>query len=283
MDKKITPCEIKKKKKKDEKIVFLTAYDYPSAKILDKTDIDGVLVGDSVGNTVLGYENTLPVSMDEMIHHTKAVSKGLENQLLISDMPFLSYQTSTEEAVKNAGRFLKEGKAEAVKIEGGSEYEEEIKKVIDAGIPVMGHLGLTPQKIKQLDGYKPRGKSVKEAKQIFEDAKKLEDMGVFSLVLESVPTELSEKITKELEIPTIGIGAGVKCDGQILVLHDLLGISETKPKFVKSYADLSSTIEEAVKDFQTEVENEEFPTSENSYNMKKEFVKELEESLEEND
>lgn len=280
MSKKITPSKIKKKKKDDENLVFLTAYDYPSAKILDKTDIDGILVGDSVGNTVLGYENTLPVSMDEMIHHTKAVSKGLETQLLVSDMPFISYQTSAEEAVKNAGRFLKEGKAEAVKMEGGSEYEEEIKKVIDAGIPVMGHLGLTPQKIKQLDGYKPRGKSVKEAKQIFEDAKKLEELGVFSLVLESIPTELAEKITQEVEIPTIGIGAGAKCNGQILVLHDLLGISDKKPKFVKSYADLSSTIEKAVKEFETEVKEEEFPTSENSYNMKEDFAKELEESLE---
>jgi len=283
MTKKITPCKIRKKKKENEKLVFLTAYDYPSARILEKTDIDGALVGDSVGNTVLGYENTLPVSMDEMIHHTKAVSKGLETPLLVSDMPFLSYQTSAETAVENSGRLLKEGKAEAVKIEGGSEYEEEIKKVIDAGIPVMGHLGLTPQKIQQYDGYKPRGKSVKEAKQIFEDAKKLEEIGAFSIVLESVPTELAEKITQELEIPTIGIGAGSKCDGQILVLHDLLGISKRQPKFVKSYADLSSKIEKAVKDYETEVKKEEFPTSEHSYNMGEELRKKFEKSLEKNE
>lgn len=276
-----TPAKIREKKKKDEKITMLTAYDYPTAKLLEETDIDAILVGDSVGNTVLGYENTIPVSMEEMIHHTKAVARGLENPLLIGDMPFLSYQTSVEEAVNNAGKFIKEGKAEAVKIEGGSEYIEQIEKIIDAGIPVMGHLGLTPQKIHQFGGYQPRGKSIEEAKKIYEDAKKLEELGVFSLVLESVPKELAKKITENLEIPTIGIGAGPDCDGQVLVFHDLLGWSDFKPKFVKHYADLSSSIKEALEKFKSEVKSGKFPNSDHSYSMGEDLRKELEDFLEE--
>ncbi len=198
MSKNVTPAKIRKMKEKGEKITVLTAYDYPTAQLLEEVDIDGILVGDSVGNTVLGYENTIPVSMEEMIHHTKAVSRGIETPLLIGDMPFLSYQASVEEAVKNAGKFIKEGKAEAVKVEGGSEYLEQIEKIIDAGIPVMGHLGLTPQKIHQFGGYQPRGRSIKEAKRIYKDAKKLEELGVFSLVLESIPQNLAEKITENL-------------------------------------------------------------------------------------
>ncbi len=276
-----TPAKIREKKKKDEKITMLTAYDYPTAKLLEETDIDTILVGDSVGNTVLGYENTIPVSMEEMIHHTKAVARGIENPLLIGDMPFLSYQTSVEEAVKNAGKFIKEGKAEAVKIEGGSEYTEQIEKIIDAGIPVMGHLGLTPQKIHQFGGYQPRGRSIEEAKKIYEDAKKLEELGVFSLVLESVPKELAKKITENLEIPTIGIGAGPECDGQVLVFHDLLGWTDFKPKFVKHYADLSSSIKEALEKFKSEVKSGKFPTSNHSYSMEDNLRKELEDFLEE--
>ncbi len=282
MSKNVTPAKIRKMKEKGEKITVLTAYDYPTAQLLEEVDIDGILVGDSVGNTVLGYENTIPVSMEEMIHHTKAVSRGIETPLLIGDMPFLSYQASVEEAVKNAGKFIKEGKAEAVKVEGGSEYLEQIEKIIDAGIPVMGHLGLTPQKIHQFGGYQPRGRSIKEAKRIYKDAKKLEELGVFSLVLESIPQNLAEKITENLEIPTIGIGAGAKCDGQVLVFHDLVGWSDFKPKFVKHYADLSSSIKEAVKKFKSEVKSGEFPTSNHSYKMEDELLEEFEDFLEEN-
>ncbi len=276
--KKITPQKLSEKKENEEKIVFSTAYDYPTSKILEKIEIDGALVGDSLGNTVLGYENTLPVTMDEMLHHTKAVARGLENPLLVSDMPFMSYQQSEEKAVENAGKFLKEGKAEAVKVEGGSEHLEKIQNIIDAGIPVMGHLGLTPQRIKQFGGYAPRGKSKKEAKKIYEDAKKLEDIGVFSLVLESIPSKLAKKITEELEIPTIGIGAGPDCDGQILVFHDLIGLSDFSPKFVKNYADVSSTIEDALKDFKSDVKKENFPNSEHSYEIDedlKDFIDEI--------
>ncbi len=282
MSENITPGQIRKMKEKGEKITVLTAYDYPTAKILEEIEIDSILVGDSVGNTVLGYENTIPVSMEEMIHHTKAVARGIKTPLLIGDMPFLSYQTSTEEAAKNAGRFIKEGKAEAVKIEGCSGYEDQIEKIIDAGIPIMGHLGLTPQKIHQFGGYQPRGRSVEEAKKIYKEAKKLEELGVFSLVLESIPRNLAKKITNNLDIPTIGIGAGPDCDGQVLVFHDLVGWSDFKPKFVKHYADLSSSIKDAVKKFKSEVKAGEFPSSDYSYKMKEELREEFEKSLEEN-
>lgn len=269
MDEKITPRRIRKMKNKGEKITMLTAYDYPTAKILEETGIDVVLVGDSVGNTVLGYENTIPVTMEEILHHTKAVSRGLENSLLIGDMPFLSYQTSVEEAVQNAGRFIKEAGAEAVKVEGGSEFLEQIKKIIDAGVPVLGHLGLTPQRIHQFGGYQPRGRSFEEAKKIYDNAQKLEEAGVFSIVLESIPSELGKKITEKIDIPTIGIGAGPHCDGQVLVFHDLLGWTEFSPKFLKKYADLIPIIKEAVSEYKEEVMSGKFPTSEHSYGMSK--------------
>lgn len=267
----ITPGKLREMKKEGEKITILTAYDFPTAKIMEKTEIDAVLVGDSVGNTVLGYKNTIPVSMEEMLHHTKAVSRGLENPLLVGDMPFLSYQASIEDAVRNSGRFIKEADAEAVKIEGGSEFLEQIEKIIDTGIPVMGHLGLTPQRIHQFGGYQPRGRTIQEAKKIYEDAKKLEEIGVFSIVLESIPRNLARKITEEVDVPTIGIGAGSDCDGQVLVFHDLLGWTEFSPKFLKRYADLISIIEEAVKDFQKEVRSGEFPDSEHSYGVDEEI------------
>lgn len=267
MSKKITAGKLREMKEEKEKIVVLTAYDYSAAKILEKTNIEAILVGDSVGNTVIGYENTIPVTMDEMLHHTKAVARGIETPLLIGDMPFLSYQASVEEAVRNAGKFIKEGNAEAVKVEGGSEILKQVEKTIDAGIPVMGHLGLTPQKIHQFGGYQPRGKSVKEAKKIFEDAQKLEEAGVFSIVLESIPQKLAKKVTENVDVPTIGIGAGPFCDGQVLVFHDLLGMTEFSPSFVKQYADLFSEIEKAVSEFSDEVKSGDFPSSEHSYGM----------------
>ncbi|KXA94391.1 3-methyl-2-oxobutanoate hydroxymethyltransferase [candidate division MSBL1 archaeon SCGC-AAA259E19] len=276
----ITPGKLREMKKEGEKITMLTAYDFPTAKIMEKTEIDAVLVGDSVGNTVLGYKNTIPVSMEEMLHHTKAVSRGLENPLLVGDMPFLSYQASIEDAVRNSGRFIKEADAEAVKIEGGSEFLEQIEKIIETGIPVMGHLGLTPQRIHQFGGYQPRGRTIQEAKKIYEDAKKLEEIGVFSIVLESIPRNLARKITEEVDVPTIGIGAGPDCDGQVLVFHDLLGWTEFSPKFLKRYADLISIIEEAVKDFQKEVRSGEFPDSEHSYGVDEEIREKLMNQLE---
>lgn len=278
---KVTLEEIRRMNKDGEKITMLTAYDYPSAKILDSVGIEMVLVGDSVGNTVLGYDNTIPTTMEEMLHHTKAVARGLENPLLIGDMPFLSYQGSVEEAVRNAGRLIKEGNAEAVKVEGGAEILDQIQKIVDFGIPVMGHLGLTPQKVYQFGGYQPRGMNLEEAKKIYEDAKKLEDTGVFSIVLESIPSELGRKITEKVDIPTIGIGAGPHCNGQALVFHDLLGWTEFSPKFLKKYADLISTIKDAVKEFREEVKSEDFPTPDHSYEMSENFKDELTEYLEE--
>lgn len=279
MKKKITPGKLREMKEEGEKISMLTAYDYPTAKIIEETDIDVILVGDSVGNTVLGYENTLSVKMEEMLHHTKAVARGLETPLLVGDMPFLSYQVSAEEAVRNAGRLIKGGKAESVKLEGGSQFLDQVEKMVDAGIPVMGHLGLTPQRVLQFGGFQPRGKEVREAQEIFEDAKKLEEAGVFSLVLESVPKLLGKKITEELDIPTIGIGAGPHCDGQVLVFHDLLGLGEFSPKFVKEYAEIKSPTKEAINEFSQEVKSEKFPTSEYSYEMDKEKRDKLNESL----
>lgn len=275
MNKKITPGKLREMKEEGEKITMITAYDYPSAKVLERTEIDSVLVGDSVGNTVLGYENTMPVTMEEMIRHTKAVSRGLERPLLIADMPFLSYQTSVEDAVRNAGRFIKETGAQAVKVEGGSEFFDQIRRIIDAGVPVLGHLGLTPQRIHQFGGYQPRGRTVEEAKKIYDDAQKLEEVGVFGLVLESIPKELGRKVTEKIDIPTIGIGAGPHCDGQVLVFHDLLGWTEFSPKFLKKYADLISTIEESVNEYIEEVKSVDFPTSEYSYEMDEEILKEL--------
>ncbi len=277
----VTTKDLKDMKKEGEKITLLTAYSSPKAKILDKVGIDAILVGDSVGNTVLGYQNTLPVSMDEMINHTKAVERAIDDPLLIGDMPFLSYQTSSEEAVKNAGRFLKEGNAEAVKVEGGREIIDAVEKIIDAGIPVLGHLGLTPQKIHQFGGYQPHGKTKEEAAEILKDAKRLEKAGVFGIVLESVTKQVSKIVTEAVDVPTIGIGAGPYCDGQVLVIHDMLGISDFTPKFVKEYTDLDSVMQEAVKDFKEEVKSQEFPDQEHTYEMEKEEFEKFEKYLEE--
>ncbi len=265
-DKKITTGILIEMKGRGEKITMLTAYEHIMASQLDECGIDIILVGDSVGNVLLGYENTIPVTMDEMIHHSKAVARGVKRAMVIGDMPFMSYQASGEEAVRNAGRFLKEAQVEAVKLEGGREVCETVKKIVDSGIPVMGHLGLTPQSVHKFGGYGVRGEAQEEARKLIKDAKGLEEAGAFSVVLEKVPADLAMKATAELSIPTIGIGAGVHCDGQVLVTHDMLGLFEKfKPKFSKRYAELGKTMKASYRKYIEEVKAKEFPAKEHSY------------------
>ena len=252
--------------KGERKIAMLTAYDALTASLVDGADIPVVLVGDSLGMTVLGYETTLPVSMEEMLHHTTAVARGVENALIIADMPFMSYQPSTEMGLENAGRFIKEAHADAVKIEGGAVRTELIEALVVNGIPVLGHIGLTPQSIKETGGYKVQGKTSGQARQLMDDAMAVEQAGAFALVLECVPAELGEMISSALSIPTIGIGAGAGCDGQVLVFTDLLGISgKPVPRFVKKYADLNPLIAEALSAYKAEVESGAFPADEQTY------------------
>lgn len=254
------------KKANNEKITMLTAYDYSTAKILDEAGVDVLLVGDSLAMVALGYDSTIPVTMDEMLHHTRAVSKGVKNALVVGDMPFMSYQISKKDAIKNAGRFLKEAGANAVKLEGGREVAKKVRKIVDAGIPVMGHLGLTPQSVNQLGGYKVQGKEEKAAKKIISDAKELEEAGVFSIVLECVPSELAKIITESVSIPTIGIGAGVHCDGQVLVTNDMLGMfTDFTPKFVKQYAKLHEEIKASVEEYISDIKLGKFPTKKHSF------------------
>jgi 3-methyl-2-oxobutanoate hydroxymethyltransferase len=253
-------------KEKGEKITMLTAYDYLMSSQLDECGIDILLVGDSVGNVLLGYENTIPVTMDEMIHHCSAVARGAKRAMVVGDMPFMSYQSSCEEALRNAGRFLKEAGAEAIKLEGGNEFFDTIKKIVDAGIPVMGHLGLTPQSVYKFGGYGVRGEDRDQALKLLEDSKALERAGVYSIVLEKVPAKLAKKVTQQLKIPTIGIGAGADCDGQVLVTHDMLGLFEKfKPKFAKRYSKLGKEMKRCYRKYIEEVKNGEFPTEEHSY------------------
>lgn len=266
--KKVTTSSLRQKKVRGEPITMLTAYDYPTALAEDQAGIDVILVGDSLGMVVLGYQNTLPVTMEDMLHHSRAVSRGANYALLIGDMPFMSYQVSTEEAVRNAGRFLQEAGMDAVKLEGGRERVEAVRAIIGAGIPVMGHLGLTPQSINQLGGFRPQGKSASAAKRMLEDALMLEDAGCFSLVLESVPARLAELISKKISIPTIGIGAGLGCDGQVLVTHDLLGLFDRfTPRFVKKYADFHAEMQRAFTEYISDVQNRSFPAVEHSVEM----------------
>jgi 3-methyl-2-oxobutanoate hydroxymethyltransferase len=263
---KVTIKDIIEKKKKGEKIVTITSYDYSFAKIVDESGIDLVLVGDSLSMVMLGYKNTLSVTMDEMIHHTKAVSRGVSNALLVGDMPFLSYKIDIAEAVKNAGRFIQEGGAEAVKVEGGTEICPTIKAMLDADIQVMGHIGLTPQAIYRFGGFMVQGKTIEAAKKLILDAKNLEEVGVFSIVLESIPWQIAELITNSIDIPTIGIGAGPYCDGQILVIHDMLGIfTDIKPKFLKYFGNIGKAINHALNDYKDEVINGIYPDREHSY------------------
>ena len=252
--------------KDKEKIVMITAYDAPTARIVDEAGVDIVLVGDSVGNVIQGLSNTLPVTVDEMIYHTRIVSRGIQNAHLCADMPFMSFQSSKEDAVKNAGRFVKEAGAESVKLEVTNDYIDTIREIRKAGIPVMGHIGLRPQSFHDMGGYKLQGRGKGEGAELLALAKKIEDAGAFSLVLESIPQKLAKKITRSIKIPTIGIGAGPDCDGQVLVINDLVGLSEEPlPKFVKKYAEVRETMKEATKDYVDEVKKGVFPSSEHSY------------------
>jgi len=271
MRKKVTTLTYRQKKERGEIITMLTAYDYPTALAMDKAGIDSILVGDSLAMVVLGYENTLPVTMEEMLHHCRAVARGAKTALLIGDMPFMSYQVSVEEATRNAGRFLQQGGMDAVKLEGGRDRAEAIRAITSAGIPVMGHLGLTPQSVNQLGGFRAQGKTATAAKRLLEDALILEEAGCFSVVLESVPERLAELISKKLSIPTIGIGAGAGCDGQVLVTHDLLGLFDRfTPKFVKQYANFHKEMQKAFADYIEDVETKRFPAPEHTIEMKDE-------------
>ncbi|MBI4745035.1 MAG: 3-methyl-2-oxobutanoate hydroxymethyltransferase [Deltaproteobacteria bacterium] len=265
MEKKVTVLDIQKIKDDGRKITMLTAYDYPFARILDSAGVDILLVGDSSGSVVAGYENTLPVTMDEVIYHTRAVARGRKKALMVSDMPFMSYQLSIPDARFNAGRFLKEGGAEAVKIEGGVQIKDTIKAIVEIDIPVMGHIGLTPQSIHRMGGYKIQGRKEGQAEALLADALAVEEAGAFAVVLEGVTAALAEKITRELRIPTIGIGAGPHCSGQVLVIHDLLGLSGRKLKFARQYADMEKVMSEAVKKYLDDVKSGSFPSEEESF------------------
>jgi 3-methyl-2-oxobutanoate hydroxymethyltransferase len=265
---KVTVPAILEKKARDEKITCLTAYDYPTARLLDEAGVDIILVGDSLGMVVLGYENTLPVTLDEMLHHTRAVRRAVRRALLVADMPFGSFHLGLDTAVAAAVRFVKEAGAEAVKIEGGEKRADLILRLLEAEIPVMGHIGLTPQSVHAFGGFKVQGKTLAAAEVLLRDARAVEAAGAFSLVLEGVPQEVAEWITREVRIPTIGIGAGPACDGQVLVLHDLVGLSfGVEPKFVRRYADLKTSITEAVRAFCADVAAGCFPADAESYHL----------------
>jgi 3-methyl-2-oxobutanoate hydroxymethyltransferase len=253
-------------KQRGERIAMLTAYDYPTAKLLDAAGLDVLLVGDSVGMVVLGYPTTLPVTMEDMVHHCRAVARGASRAMLVGDLPFMAYQVSREEAVRNAGRLLKEGNMEAVKLEGGREVADTVSAIVAAGIPVMGHLGLTPQAVHRMGGFRVQGRDPAQAERLKEDAQILEKAGTFSIVLEGVPAELAREITQTCSIPTIGIGAGPHCDGQVLVTQDMLGLFEDlNPSFVKRYANLAPALREAFSRYREEVRAGTFPGPEHSF------------------
>jgi len=277
-EEKITIPDILKKKKRKERIVMLTAYDYPLARILDEVGVDIILVGDSLGMVVLGYEDTLRVTLDDMVRHTAAVSRGAKRPLIVADMPYLSFHITEEETIKNAGRLIVEGGAEAVKIEGGRKRLPMIRRLIDAEIPVMGHLGLTPQSVNVFGGYRVQGKELSRAEELISDAEALQEAGVFSIVLEGVPVEIAEIISERLTIPTIGIGAGAGCDGQVLVSYDLLGFyQDIVPKFVRRYADIYSVVREALSRFASDVREGSFPDDSESYHLPEEVKERLRE------
>lgn len=272
----VTVSVVRDRKAKKIPITMLTAYDYAMAKMVDSAKIDMILVGDSLGNVVLGYDSTLPVTMDDMIHHAKAVCRGAQNTMVVVDMPFMSYQVSVKEAVQNAGRILKETGAQAVKVEGGIEIIEAVKAIVGAGIPVVGHLGLTPQSVHQLGGFKVQGKDEETAKKLIEDAKLLTEAGAFAIVLECVPEKLAAKITQLIAVPTIGIGAGSACDGQVLVINDMLGMhSDFAPKFVKKFASLQAQMIEAIKEYKQEVTARTFPAKEHTFAIAEEVLEKL--------
>jgi 3-methyl-2-oxobutanoate hydroxymethyltransferase len=267
----ITTTSLARMKERHEKIVMVTAYDYPSACLVEEAGVDVVLVGDSVGMVVQGHASTLPVTLTDILHHTKAVTRAVQHALVVSDMPFLSYQTNTDDALRNAGRLVQEGLAGAVKLEGGVDYCPQVRALVAAGIPVMGHLGLTPQSVNVFGGYKVQGRTEKAARRLLDNARALEDAGAFAIVLECIPEEVAAKITSSLTIPTFGIGAGVHCDGQVLVFHDLLGYSGIEqqarlhPRFVKQYANVGDIIRGAVRQYAKEVREQSYPGPEHSF------------------
>jgi len=272
----ITINQIKEMKEKGEKITMLTAYDYSTAKIVDEAGVPLILVGDSLGMVVLGYESTIPVTMDEMIHHTKAVVRGTEQAMVIGDMPFMTYHLNVEQALTNAARFIQEAGAQAVKLEGGVTVADKVRRVVQCGIPVMGHIGLTPQSIHQLGGHRRQGRTPEAAIRMIEDAKALEEAGVFSIVLETIPAQLAALITEKVSVPTIGIGAGIGCDGQVQVINDILGsFADFVPKHAKQYARLTDIIRNAVTQYHDEVKAGIFPTDEQSFSMDKSVLAEL--------
>ncbi len=276
MERRMSVTDLKGMKKRGEKIVMLTAYDYPSARLVEEAGVPLILVGDSLGMVMLGYDSTVPVTMEEMLHHVKAVVRGARRAHVVADMPFMSYQTSPQEALRNAGRMLKEGGAQSVKLEGGVRVAESVRLIVEAGIPVMGHLGLTPQSINQFGGYKVQGKTPAAAVKIINDAVALEQAGVYAIVLETVPALLAKAITDRIGVPTIGIGAGVHCDGQVQVFHDMLGLfTEFVPKHAKRYARLADTIREAVGRYVDEVKSSSFPTDRESFVVDSSVVAEV--------
>lgn len=271
-----TTTSIMQMKNSGHKISMLTAYDYTTARLLDEAGVNTILVGDSLGNVILGYEDTISVTVEDMIHHSAAVARGAKNALVVTDLPFMSYQTSVYDAVVNAGRLMKEGRAGAVKLEGGKEVCPQIKAIVSAGIPVVAHLGLTPQSINTFGGFKVQGKTEAAAKKLIEDAKAVEEAGAFLLVLECVPAKLAKLVTESINIPTIGIGAGAGCDGQVLVIYDMLGMfSDFKPKFVKHFANEGDMIREAVKTYIAEIDDGTFPAEEHCYKIDDEVIDKL--------
>ncbi|UOF89692.1 3-methyl-2-oxobutanoate hydroxymethyltransferase [Fodinisporobacter ferrooxydans] len=274
-NKKLSVTDLREKKIHKEKLVMMTAYDYPSAKMAEAAGIDMILVGDSLGMAVLGYDSTLPVTIEDMVHHTKAVTRGAKQTMVVADLPFLTY-TNVQDAIIHAGRLMQEGLADAVKMEGGTEIASQIEALVQAGIPVIGHIGLTPQAVNQLGGFKVQGSDPISAKRIFIAAKELEQAGCSGIVLECVPRVLAGLITEALSIPTIGIGAGAECDGQVLVLHDLLGLSEAYlPRFAKQYMDGYGQMVEAIAEYRKEVKEQAFPDHDHSFGMKKEWAEQL--------
>jgi 3-methyl-2-oxobutanoate hydroxymethyltransferase len=272
----VTISQIKEMKQKGEKIVMLTAYDYSTAKIVDEVGVPLILVGDSLGMVVLGYESTIPVTMEEMLHHTKAVVRGTKRSLIVGDMPFMTYHVSVEQALQNAARFIQEAGAQAIKLEGGVTVAEKVRRMVQCGMPVMGHIGLTPQSIHQFGGHKVQGKSPEAAKRLLDDAIALEEAGAFAIVLETVPTPLATLITEKVSVPTIGIGAGIGCDGQVQVINDILGsFADFVPKHAKQYAKLTDIIRKAVTDYHNEVKDGTFPTEKQSFSMDESVLAEL--------
>lgn len=276
----ITINDIIALKKSDKRISMLTAYDFYSAKFVDQAGVDIILVGDSLGMVIQGREDTLAVSIDDMVYHTTMVKRGSKRALIVTDLPFMSYQISKEEALKNAGRIMKEAGAGAVKLEGGKNVVSQIKAIVDTGIPVMGHLGLTPQSVHQLGGYRVQAKGKEQALKLIEDALVLQDAGVFAIVLETIPLELAKLVSEKLDIPTIGIGAGLYCDGQVLVFHDLLGYDQDfKPKFVRNYSNLNQIITEDINKYINDINTNQFPNDEESYHMNQQTIEEVKKEL----